>query len=163
MLRNFVARRLGISSYRQSLGDYMDRYVLKFGSRCIRLHHIRRADEDPNFHDHPWKFVSIGLLGSYTEERPTENFESSTATQMFPGRFIYRQAAMPHRISKVNGRFGCWTLVITGKYEQGWAFYFRDTGWRVPWRQYTDARDESIDVEQYKEYVSMYYRQTFID
>lgn len=37
----------------------------------IRLHWIHTPDLDRALHDHPWTFLSVVLIGSYTEERPT--------------------------------------------------------------------------------------------
>lgn len=48
---------------------YLRRYYI-FKSRYfnIFLHHIRRSDDDPDPHDHPWSFLSLILKNGYTDE-----------------------------------------------------------------------------------------------
>ena len=52
---------------------YMHRYrLLRIGKRvAVYLHKFVADDWSRDMHDHPKRFVSIGLWGSYVEETPT--------------------------------------------------------------------------------------------
>lgn len=43
-------------------------YLFKSKHFNIMLHNIRRSDDDPDPHDHPWGFVSIILRNGYQDE-----------------------------------------------------------------------------------------------
>lgn len=93
----------------------------------VRIHHIRRPDQDRHHHDHPWNARTIILKGWYGEERGDRillRMPGKTATLKF-GEF--------HRISTVSAG-GIWTLFITWKYRGTWGFQV--DGQKVPWRQY---------------------------
>ena len=99
----------------------------------VRVHHIRRADEDRHHHDHPWNARTIILDGCYTEERGDQlitRIPGDTATLLF-GEY--------HRIAQVAPD-GVWTLFISGKKRGTWGFWV--DGAKVPWREYTNAGEQ---------------------
>jgi hypothetical protein len=85
----------------------------------IYLHQICASDAGPDFHDHPWSFVSIILAGGYSEHTPEGTFVRKT------GHIIYRSAGSPHRLELSKP---AWTLVITGRERREWGF-LTDSGW----------------------------------
>jgi hypothetical protein len=85
----------------------------------VYLHEICASDQDPDFHDHPWSFVSIILAGGYTEHTPEGVFRRKA------GQIIYRAAGSPHRL-ELSKR--AWTLVITGRERREWGFLTK-SGW----------------------------------
>lgn len=94
----------------------------------VRVHHILRADQDRDLHDHPWNARTIILRGWYVEERIDQveisRNTGSTATLNF-GEY--------HRIDRVSPG-GVFTLFITGKYRGTWGFLVN--GLKVQWRKY---------------------------
>lgn len=112
----------------------------------VRIHHICRADQDRDLHDHPWNARTIVLRGWYTEERPFEQLTDYQAIQAdggtqegralfhrrsgYTGRLLFGQY---HRISEVS-QGGVWTLFITGRKRGTWGFMVK--GKKVPWRTY---------------------------
>lgn len=116
----------------------------------VRLHHIKRADQDRHLHDHPWNARTIVLRNWYKEERPTaacstrdlilyncdrlfrHGMEISVLARGagYTGRLLYGQY---HRISEVSPG-GVWTLFITWRYRGTWGFLV--DGKKVPWREY---------------------------
>lgn len=109
----------------------------------IRLHCIRREDQDRHLHDHPWNARTIILDGWYIEDRECVSdlygldsylkirTQGSTATLMH-GEF--------HRISHVPVG-GVWTMFITGRKRGSWGF--KVDGNKVPWREYLGIQEEA--------------------
>jgi hypothetical protein len=55
---------------RQEQSIYLRRWYLFKSKRFnIMLHNIKRSDDDPDPHDHPWGFVSIILKNGYLDEQ----------------------------------------------------------------------------------------------
>lgn len=115
----------------------------------VRIHHICRADQDRDLHDHPWNARTIVLRGWYREERPfsalitpeTEHISDQVVVAGdvryvfervpgYTGRLLFGQY---HRISEVS-EGGVWTLFITGRKRGTWGFMVN--GKKVPWRTY---------------------------
>lgn len=93
----------------------------------VRLHNIRRADNDRHLHDHPWNARTIILRGWYYEQRGPAGYirrQGDTAT-LAHGEF--------HRIDKVAPET-VWTLFITWEYRGTWGFLVGDK--KVPYRDY---------------------------
>lgn len=111
----------------------------------VRIHHICRADQDRDLHDHPWNARTIVLRGWYREERPFDEYAPpSETTRLVDRRLreIYKRNAgytghllfgQYHRISEVSPG-GVWTLFITGRKRGTWGFLVKDK--KVPWRTY---------------------------
>lgn len=116
----------------------------------IRVHHIVRADNDRDLHDHPWNARTILLFGSYLEERYADETPRGAAMRELrhPGsderEYFMRKAGDTatlrfrqfHRIERVSPG-GVWTLFITWRYAGTWGFDV--DGVKVPWREYLGA------------------------
>lgn len=93
----------------------------------VYVHHFVGNDWSKDFHDHPKRFVSIGLAGRYIEETPEgERAYTSPWIRTFPANHI-------HRLRLVNKR-SCWTLVIVLRAVRPWGFWY--DGVFIPWRDY---------------------------
>jgi hypothetical protein len=143
-------------------GTYLVRWTLmRFWSGIgVYLHHFTGDDWSRDLHDHPKRFISIGLWGSYIEETPAAPDvihdadvcgcgnaaawcpfnPSATDVEPFTTWRLYRApwvrtfpAEHIHRIRLVNGH-PCWTLVIVLKTERAWGFW--SLGRWIPWREY---------------------------
>jgi hypothetical protein len=96
----------------------------------VYLHHFVGDDWSRDMHDHPKRFVSIGLWGRYVEETPAgERVYRAPWIRTFPAHHI-------HRLRMIN-RGGCWTLVIVLKRVREWGFWH--LGRWIQWRQYVDG------------------------
>jgi hypothetical protein len=93
----------------------------------VYLHHFVGDDWSRDMHDHPKRFVSIGLWGRYLEETPSgERVYRAPWVRTFPAHHI-------HRIRMIDGGT-CWTLVIVLKVVREWGFWH--VGRWIPWREY---------------------------
>lgn len=96
----------------------------------IRIHWIRRADEDRHLHDHPWNARTFILRGGYVEQR-VEGLSicrpAGVSARLNYGEF--------HRITQVQPD-GAWTLFISGPYQGTWGFLV--DGVKVKWREYLE-------------------------
>lgn len=124
---------------------YLVRWTLLklWGGRGLYLHHFIGDDWSRDLHDHPKRFISIGLWGRYREETPSAGVVGGRAD--FPGNHtrVYSApwlrtfpAKHIHRISLVDGR-PCWTLVLVLRTSRSWGFWHR--GEWIPWRQYVNS------------------------
>lgn len=115
---------------------YLYRWVLtktRWGN--IYLHKFVGDDWSYDLHDHPKRFVSIGLRGSYLEETPSGKRKYTAPwLRTFP-------AAYKHRLSTPWGT--CWTLVIVLKTERDWGFWH--DGRFIPWLDYVRGKDGIAD------------------
>jgi hypothetical protein len=121
-------------------GDYMRRYWLfnpyppassgksNWFPISIRLHHIRRPDQDRHLHDHPWNARTFILRGGYVEVR-----EDGEKHYRWAGSTTALRFGEYHRIVQVSSG-GAWTLFVTGKYQGTWGFLV--DGAKVQWRKY---------------------------
>lgn len=126
---------------------YLVRWTLLklWGGRSVYLHHFVGDDWSLDLHDHPKRFVSIGLKGSYREGTPTDPASDDVAAlftgvtwqtyrapwlRTFPARHI-------HRIELLEDRLACWTLVIVLKSVRRWGFWH--DGRFVGWREYVGS------------------------
>ncbi len=119
--------------------------VAKWGKRGVYLHHFVGDDWSLDLHDHPKRFISIGLWGSYVEETPFHPADSEWAA-LGPVRTTYRApwirsfpATHIHRITVPSK--SCWTLVIVLKTVREWGFWH--AGIFHPWRAYV-AKDNPL-------------------
>lgn len=103
----------------------------------IFLHVMRAPDPGIDLHDHPWTFVTVPVLGSYTEER---------APIRTAARFAYHAATWPTTCTRgVLGKVSTWrprmmrldechrivglstrlvvTVVLHGPVRRRWGFY----------------------------------------
>lgn len=123
--------------------DYLNRWFIfsnHFTNRFMKLylHHFIGDDWSTDFHDHPKRFVSIGLWGSYIEETPyfcrdvkgeithRQRFRAPWI-RTFPAHYIHRLI-----VPKKN----TWTLVIVFTWQREWGFWNRQTGEFIEWKTY---------------------------
>ena len=118
---------------------YMYRWtLLRTPWFAVYLHHFVGDDWSLDMHDHPKRFVSIGLAGQYIEETPDGEREYHARwVRTLPANHV-------HRLKMIDGG-KCWTCVIVFKAVREWGFWH--FGKFIPWRQYVD--DDGI-AEQRK-------------
>lgn len=119
---------------------YLVRWTLLkwWGGRSVYLHHFVGDDWSRDLHDHPKRFISIGLWGRYVEESMRrDSFSTATMSREYRAPWIRTfPAAHIHRLRLVDGR-PCWTLVIVLKTTRSWGFWH--AGSWVPWRTYVGS------------------------
>jgi hypothetical protein len=127
---------------------YLYRWTLaKFSKgRGIYLHHFVGDDWSSDLHDHPKRFISIGLWGWYIEETPYQPADSEWA-RLGPVRTTYhapwiRSFPATHIHRLVVPSKNCWTLVIVLKSVREWGFWH--LGRFIPWRSYVKGEDSAI-------------------
>jgi len=113
----------------------------------IYLHHFVADDWSLDLHDHPKRFISIGLRGRYVELTPIPNSDTKK-TETFRAPWIRSfPAEHIHRIRMVRGWLGeledCWTLCIVLKPVRNWGFWH--LGQFIPWREYVGGKDGIAD------------------
>lgn len=101
----------------------------------VYLHKFVGDDWSRDLHDHPKRFISIGLWGSYQEE-------SDGVFRRYRAPWIRTfPPEHRHRISVPWGH--CWTLVIVGREVRVWGFWHE--GKFIDWRTYVDERGGPAD------------------
>ena len=120
---------------RERCPTYLYRWTLlaRKGRFGIYLHHFVGDDWSLDLHDHPKRFISIGLWGWYVEERPTSHGiiwreYHAPWIRSFPAEHIHR-LAVPSK--------NCWTLVIVLRPVREWGFWHE--GRFIGWREYVDG------------------------
>ena len=102
----------------------------------VYVHHFVGDDWSRDLHDHPKRFISIGLSGRYIEETPKgERLFRAPWFRSFPAEHI-------HRLRLVDGK-DCWTLVIVLRAVRPWGFWH--LGNFIPWRQYVSEQGGPAD------------------
>lgn len=117
------------------------RLIQHFGI-AVRIHHIKRSDNDRAFHDHPWWYVTLLLRGGYFEVQPKYKqglYCGETHTWRRPGTVLFRRAKSWHRLVLVNGS-SAWTLFITGPKTRAWGF-LAEPRHKIYWRDYLKDRE----------------------
>lgn len=99
------------------------------GAAKVYLHKFVGDDWALDLHDHPKRFISIGLFGGYIEVRDTGGWRRYRAPwiRSFP-------ATHSHRLIGPTPERPCWTLVIVGPPVREWGFWSA-IGWQS-WRTY---------------------------
>lgn len=107
----------------------------------VYLHKFVGDDWSRDLHDHPKRFISIGLKGAYVEETPAPEWYEDDDVDIPTQRRIYRApwvrtfpAHHIHRLSLMPDRRPCWTLVIVLWHVREWGFWHR--GMFMHWRNY---------------------------
>lgn len=113
------------------------------GKFSVYLRHFVGDDWSLDLHDHPKRFITVGLWGWYVEQRPcpagivacdcTQKTYRSPWIRTFPASHIHRL-----RVPSKN----CWTLVIVLKPVREWGFWH--LGRFIPWRSYVNGKDAAI-------------------
>ena len=118
------------------------------GGRALYLHHFRCPDAR-SLHDHPKRFVTIGIRGGYVEEVETVRLmDVGSGKPLRTLRRERRQYRAPwirtfparhaHRVRP--SRRGCWTLAWVGPKLREWGFLHNDE-W-IPWQRFREVYDE---------------------
>lgn len=130
---------------------YLVRWTLLklWGGIGLYLHHFVGDDWSLDLHDHPKRFVSLGLWGRYVEETPAIEFFGGSPHSNLPDSRLttrgreYRApwirtfpAEHIHRIRLVNKR-PCWTVVLVLRTSRPWGFW--DQRRWIPWREYVGS------------------------
>jgi hypothetical protein len=109
--------------------------LLSIFGRSVYLHHFVGDDWSRDLHDHPKRFISIGLWGGYTEETPAGIRDYRAPwVRTFPAEHIHRIALGPHKT--------CWTLVIVLKAVRDWGFW-HDGKW-MHWKDYVRGKFSAL-------------------
>lgn len=127
---------------REMCPTYLYRWtLLKRWGRGIYLHKFVGDDWSLDLHDHPRRFISIGLYGSYREESRLELFEAGGITEETLGTRAFHApwirtfpATHVHRIFGPTPARPCWTLIVVLKTTREWGFW--TAGRWVRWRDY---------------------------
>lgn len=162
MLLKFLCR-LGVAEVITGKGDtiYLIRFNLTPSTRWGQLlfHVFYRGDEDPDPHDHPWRFWTCPWQ-TYLEE-VMQHDGTMKAGLVERWRWNKRSWHHTHRVMPDGNQFPLYTLVWRGPYVPGltWGFWLDATrpgseeyedliGWhvqtnpqagsriKVPWRTY---------------------------
>jgi hypothetical protein len=115
---------------------YLYRWVI-FRTRWFKiyLHKFVGDDWSLDLHDHPKRFISVGLWGSYLETTPSgERRYRAPWFRTFP-------ASHKHRISTPWGT--CWTLVVVLRQERQWGFWH--DGEFIQWDDYVRVKGGIAD------------------
>ena len=89
----------------------------------VFIHCIRRADHDPDLHNHPWWARALILSGGYFEQRDSHLY----TRLVVPGMVVRLDPDTFHRIDALLGPES-WSLFIHGPKTQEWGFRSRIDG-----------------------------------
>ena len=92
--------------------------LLRLGKLCaVYLHHFVDEDWALDLHDHPKRFITIGLRGGYIEKTEAgERTWRAPWIRTFP-------AEHRHRLRMFGPGKDCWTLVVVLRPVRGWGFW----------------------------------------
>lgn len=94
----------------------------------VYLHKFVGDDWALDLHDHPKRFISIGLAGRYVEHNDRGAIEYRAPwIRSFPAKHR-------HRLTGPTPEKDCWTIVIVGPAVRMWGFWHR--GEFIDWRTY---------------------------
>lgn len=119
---------------------YLRRFFI-FETKPLKLylHIIKRSDDDPDPHDHPWNFSTLILANGYNDVEyyldPYARVKVKRRKIDKLGFLSFRRRPAEH-IHKVVLRGGkpAWTLAFIGRHRRNWGFATQD-GWKM-WREY---------------------------
>jgi hypothetical protein len=104
----------------------------------VYLHHFVGDDWSNDLHDHPKRFVSIGLWGGYFEESVDPDDDQLIVQSHYRAPWIRTfPATHIHRISLGRHR-DAWTLVCVFKTVREWGFWH--LGRWMHWRTYVGSK-----------------------
>jgi hypothetical protein len=118
--------------------------VLKWAGRGVYLHHFVGDDWSRDLHDHPKRFISVGLKGGYMEWTPCKvhigchvnepKLFEAPWVRSFPAEHIHRLTML---LDADGNSRDCWTLVIVLKPVRSWGFWH--LGKFIPWLEYVNS------------------------
>lgn len=110
------------------INTYLERFpLIKTPWFRVYLHKFLSADANRRPHDHPARFIAIGLWGGYVETQHLfttsgSGFTESTMMREYDAPFI--RSFTPNYIHKIASvRPNTWTLVIVFKPVRVWGFW----------------------------------------
>lgn len=131
----------------------------------IYLHKFIGDDWSLDLHDHPKRFVSIGIAGSYYEGTPTTDsfapgmlhfardpqggatWQEGVKWQKFTAPWLRTfPADHIHRIELAEGRRPCWTCVVVLRHVREWGFW--NGGRFIGWREYVQKDNAVADARK---------------
>lgn len=99
----------------------------------IYLHHFVADDWSLDLHDHPKRFISVGLRGGYVEhQQHSMRIFHSPWVRTFPANHIHRL----EMFRSPSGLKDCWTLVVVLRATRQWGFWH--LGQFIHWRKYVE-------------------------
>jgi hypothetical protein len=126
---------------------YMYRWTLLRAFGCAAyLHKFVADDWSRDLHDHPKRFISIGLWGHYVEHAPLWPDQRSDEQRhtLFQAPWIRTfPATHVHRLSGPTPEHPCWTLVIVGRPVRDWGFW--SSGRWTLWTKYLASPNASAN------------------
>lgn len=120
----------------------------------VYIHRFVADDWSMDLHDHPKRFISIGLKGGYIEWSPCtacgvpcgfreQKIFNAPWIRSFPAEHIHRLSLFQ---SHPDGApKDCWTLVIVLRGQREWGFWH--LGRFIHWRSYVMGEDSHIADE----------------
>jgi hypothetical protein len=120
---------------------YLHRWTLLRALGCgLYVHKFVGDDWSLDMHDHPKRFISIGLWGQYTEQYVVPQRWGTQIQQR-----VYRApwlrtfpATHIHRITGPTPEKPCWTLVLVLRASRPWGFWTNRWTW-IPWKKYVGS------------------------
>lgn len=124
---------------------YLYRWILLRAFGCaVYLHKFVGEDWSLDLHDHPRRFISIGLRGFYFESTPHPTVAGWTREVPYHAPWIRSfPAEHVHRVWGPTPEDPCWTLVIVLPISRAWGFW--SYGEWVHWKQYVAADNKETD------------------
>lgn len=129
---------------------YLTRYTLIDRSNWQLCLHVFHRSDYPDFHDHPWNFLTLVLWRGYIE-----HFPDGKTRRVWPGMILFRPATHQHWVELVKGHHVCnhsferphlesyekraITLVFMGKRKREWGFWLK--GKFLHWLDYFKVKN----------------------
>jgi hypothetical protein len=117
----------------------------------IYLHKFVGDDWSRDLHDHPKRFISVGLKGAYREATPAP-MNTCDVVELYTG-LRWRTYRAPwlrtfpathiHRLELLEDRRPCWTLVIVLRSVREWGFWH--LGRWIYWKDYVNEQGGPAD------------------
>jgi len=120
----------------QRCPTYLFRWEV-FRSKPVKayLHRFVGEDWSSDLHDHPRRFVSIGIWGSYVETTAAGNERFRAPWfRSFPAEHAHRIAVDPGKV--------CWTFVLVFPITRQWGFW--NQGRWIYWRDYVFGSEKHL-------------------
>lgn len=109
----------------------------------IYIHKFVGDDWSRDLHDHPKRFISIGLNGSYVEWTPHCDKPECLWARCYRAPWVRTfPAEHIHRITLTADRQPCWTLVIVLRSVREWGFWHE--GQWIHWKAYVRGSASAI-------------------
>lgn len=110
----------------------------------VYLHYFLKGDNDPDPHNHPWRFSTYVIAGGYIDEVWKKNEDGTASFSHYedcvPGKAYEREPDHIHRVMIPEGKTA-WTLVFRGTRTKEWGFFTKDG--LIPWRKYLGLPDSA--------------------